>query len=596
MHGTLLAAIGIVILLWTVVVLATVTEHRTAIDGARVEASNLSAAFAEQVRQVLRTAVGTMDLLEQRMRIEGSRFDLAEWAQEIPELAAPMIQGSIIDPNGKLVASTLDREPNPIIGSFMSPGGKLVASTHERAPPPLDLSDRPHFRIHIDDPHYGIFISKPVLGRVSKRMTIQVSKRLEDKAGNFAGVMVFSLDPERLTTLHSDVDLGPGGIIVLAGTDGIIRARFGRMSPDGKEGLGDSLEGTPFLTMMSGAPSATYIASSKIDGVERLFSRRSVEGYRLMVSVGLALDGVFATPNRHAMMLATLSGVATFILLGYAGILCVQIRRRADYEANLATANEELADSKTKAESASHAKSMFMANMSHELRTPLNAIIGLSQVMCDQLLGTLPKRYGSYAADIKGSGEHLLGIINDILDISRIEAGKIELNEQTFDLSALVRRSLSSVSPQAVARDITLALDGRSELPGIRGDEARLRQVMLNLLSNAIKFTPDHGSVSICAALEADGRLSLSVTDTGIGMAPHEIEIAFERFRQVDDTYTKRYGGSGLGLPISKELVAMHGGLIEIMSAPGEGTTVHVRLPADRVVRQDARGPASRVA
>jgi len=237
MHGTLLAAIGVVVLLWTVVVLATVTEHRTAIDGARVEASNLSAAFAHQVGQVLRTAVGTMDLLEQRMRIEGSRFDLAEWAREIPELATPMIQGSIIDPNGKLVASTLDRELTPIEGSFISPSGRLMATTHERAPPALDLSDRPHFRIHIDDPHYGIFISKPVLGRVSKRMTIQVSKRLEDRAGDFAGVMVFSLDPERLTNLHRDVDLGPGGIIVLAGSDGIIRARFGRMSPDGKDGL-----------------------------------------------------------------------------------------------------------------------------------------------------------------------------------------------------------------------------------------------------------------------------------------------------------------------------------------------------------------------
>jgi signal transduction histidine kinase len=229
-----------------------------------------------------------------------------------------------------------------------------------------------------------------------------------------------------------------------------------------------------------------------------------------------------------------------------------------------------------------------MANMSHELRTPLNAIIGLSQVMSDQLLGALPKRYATYADDIKSSGEHLLGIINDILDISKIEAGKITLNDEVFDLSAFVRGSLPSVSLLAAARGVSLVLDLAADLPAVRGDEARLRQVLLNLLSNAIKFTPDSGAVTVHAKVETDGSLRLSVTDTGIGMTPHEVAIALERFRQVDETYTKRFEGTGLGLPIAKELVALHGGALEVVSAPGEGTTVHVHLPADRVVSQTA--------
>ena len=582
-RNTLLAAFGIVFLLWTVVVMATLTERRMAIESARVEADNLSAAFAEQVRQVMRSTVSTMDLLEQRMRIEGKDFDLLDWARQIPELAAPTIQGSIIGPDGKLIASTLMPEQKPVEGSLIGPDGKVVASTSEPSPAPIDLSDRPHFRIHIQNPHYGIYIGQPVLGRVSKRVTIQVSKRLESATGAFLGVLVFSLDPEQLTTLHRDVDLGAHGVMVLAGTDGVIRARFGRMIP--KEPMPEivSLAGTPFFTAGGGAAHATYITPSKVDGIDRLFSRRRVEGYPLVASVGLALDEVFIPADRHALELAGISIAATIILLVGAGMLAVQIRSRAEQEASLAAANVELAESKARAESANEAKSRFLANMSHELRTPLNAIIGLSQVMRDQLLGALPKRYLSYAENITGSGEHLLGIINDVLDISRIEAGKIVLDERVFDVADLVRGSLPAISPQATQRGISLALDLAPDLPPIRGDENRLRQVLLNLLSNAVKFTPGGGSIRIEAHLERNGSLSIAVIDTGIGMAPDEIEIAQQRFRQVDDGMSKRFGGAGLGLPIAKELLAMHGGSLEIASALGAGTAARMRLPATRV-------------
>ncbi|HYH21144.1 MAG TPA: ATP-binding protein, partial [Azospirillum sp.] len=245
----------------------------------------------------------------------------------------------------------------------------------------------------------------------------------------------------------------------------------------------------------------------------------------------------------------------------------------------------ELIQAKELAEAADRAKSAFLATMSHELRTPLNAVIGFAQVIEMRLLGVdAIDRYTEYAGSIRRSGEHLLAVIDDILDISKIEAGALRLAEHLVDLTDLAGQALNFVAMQAGQRGVALAIDLEKSLPPVRADELRLRQILLNLLSNGIKFTDTGGTVTLAGRRAADGGLDLCVRDTGVGMAPEDIPVALAPFSQVDQSMTRRYEGTGLGLPLTKRLVELHGGELTIDSAPGRGTTVTVHLPAERVM------------
>lgn len=226
------------------------------------------------------------------------------------------------------------------------------------------------------------------------------------------------------------------------------------------------------------------------------------------------------------------------------------------------------------------AKSEFLANVSHELRTPLNAIIGFSEVMQQEVFGPLGNdRYREYASDIRASGSHLLGIINDLLDYAKLEAGRLELHVEPVELSTLFENSLRLVRKRAEEADVTLACDVSGAPERIEADGRKTMQILLNLLSNAIKFTPAGGTVSLTARTTADG-VEISVADTGVGMSAHDIEIALIPFGQVDSSLNRQQTGTGLGLPLSRALAELHGGRLDIESAPGRGTTVRVVLPA----------------
>jgi signal transduction histidine kinase len=223
-------------------------------------------------------------------------------------------------------------------------------------------------------------------------------------------------------------------------------------------------------------------------------------------------------------------------------------------------------------------KSEFLANMSHELRTPLNAIIGFSEVLVDRMFGELNDKQAEYLRDIYDSGRHLLSLINDILDLSKVEAGRMELEVTRFDVPQAIDNALTLVRGRAEAHGIKLEQVVDERLGEFAGDERKFKQILVNLLSNAVKFTPESGHVTVRAA-PRDGVVEVAVTDTGIGISPEDQHTVFEEFRQVGTDYARKREGTGLGLALTKKFVELHGGTITVRSALGQGSTFTFILP-----------------
>jgi signal transduction histidine kinase len=243
-------------------------------------------------------------------------------------------------------------------------------------------------------------------------------------------------------------------------------------------------------------------------------------------------------------------------------------------------AEQHLRRSMTEAESASRAKSSFLANMSHELRTPLNAIVGFAQLLEAQTMGPIGNdKYREYAGDIVKAGEHLIGIISHILDLAMVEAGKLTLDLQDVAADRLVEDAVHLVLHRAEAGQLLIRQDVPVPAPHLEVDEGLMRQVLVNLLINAIKYTPAGGTITVAAHADADGRVLLSVSDTGVGIRPEELERVFEPFHQVASPMVKRNEGVGLGLPLVRAITHLHGADVRMRSAVGQGTTVEIRLP-----------------
>jgi signal transduction histidine kinase len=238
----------------------------------------------------------------------------------------------------------------------------------------------------------------------------------------------------------------------------------------------------------------------------------------------------------------------------------------------------EIEDKSRQIEAANRHKSEFLANMSHELRTPLNAIIGFSEVLGERLFGELNEKQAEYTDDILTSGRHLLSLINEILDLSKVEAGRMELELATFDLPLAIDNARTFVRERATKHGITLDVDVDERLGEFMGDERKIKQILLNLLSNAVKFTPEGGRIGI-EARQADGAVEISVSDTGIGIAPEDQPKIFEEFRQVGSDYAHKTEGTGLGLTLAKKFVELHGGRIWVESEVGKGSTFTFTLP-----------------
>jgi two-component system, cell cycle sensor histidine kinase PleC len=528
-----------------------------------VSSSNLAlsveqfvARTVETIDLSLRVAIEEVGAGDTRSASEGEAL-LAERVRQSPQMTSLMV----IDPEGRL--------------RFASAPAK----------PAINLSRTRYFMRARESNGIHFSVGDPVIARVHAKHVIFVSRRFNRPDGSFGGVIAASLNPDYVLRFFYTLNVGQKGIIALESTDATLLVR----RPYLENYVGkDFSSSVLFKGMLPWASSGVFPMRYEIDGLWRIVGYQKVEKLPLVVQVALSRDEALANWSRTTWLQAGV-GVLILVVLGIMAFgMNRQLRARMLANSRLHDTVRELESARMAAEESSRVKSQFMANMSHELRTPLNAIIGFSEVIRDALVGPVAARYKDYARDIHSSGRHLLGLINDVLDLSKIELGRLELHEEPVVLAKLVSDCERFVAERVRASSLELAIDLPSDLPMLRADELRLKQVVLNLLSNAVKFTPVGGRITLRAATTPESGIVLAVADTGIGMKAEEIPIALEPFRQIDSALNRRYEGTGLGLPLARTLVELHGGTLAISSAPGQGTTVTVTLPAERVIRKAA--------
>ena len=545
-YGSALLGLSAVLLIWFGAAYFIHAERLQTEHAAREDAANLARAFAEDIVRTTRAVDQTLLYVRDSYARDPQRFDMSLWSRNSQFLGELNFQVSIIGPDGILIASNI-------------PGSA----------PDVDLGDREHFRIHAERKADELFISKPVIGRISHRLSIQFTRRITMPDGSFGGVAVVSVDPEYLSQLYQSIDVGTKGVVALVGTDGIVRARGTR----GQTAIGASVATTgSLLKAFAHSSDGFYMRKSPLDGIERIYAYRGVPGYPLIVTVGLAVDEVFAVYFKNR---GTNIAIAALLTLWLLAVTYLIFR----YQRSLAGARDA-------AEAGTRARSEFLAMMSHELRTPMNGVVGMADILLDT---RLDDEQALCARTLRASASHLLQVINDVLDFSKLEAGRIEIEKIRFDVHALLRDTAALMAAPATEKNLQLVVDIAPGVPRYTvGDPARVRQVLLNLISNGLKFTKA-GQIAIGVALAPDQlpgkvRLEFTVADTGIGIPPDGIPLLFRQFSQLDSTIARRFGGTGLGLAICKRLVDLMGGTISVKSKVGFGTTFRFTvdcLPAE---------------
>jgi signal transduction histidine kinase len=481
------------------------------------------------------------------------RFDLKFWLAQIPSLRAMAADFSLLDSRGIVLQSSAGRSA---VG--------------------LDLSDRASFAAHRGPDNGELYIGNVVRERTTRRKAMQISRRVVDRRGNFAGVLIFSVDPEMVmgTLDRLRVGLEGGGTLLREGGAPIVRV----------VGLKRETDFSPTRFESDGYASADAAFLGDYYDARVVRAARAIDNYHLVVSAEGDVAEALAEITTRRNVIWVGAGALTVAIVALFLFLAFDLGRLKRLRRALECSNRELLKAKQDAEAAVEAKSRFLANISHELRTPLNAIIGFADLLKSKLYGPLNERQADYVGYVQSSGQHLLALINDVLDVSRLDLDGYELNFRELDVAAEIRGCLGTVSVAANGKDIGLDLEVAPSLPAVLADERAVRQVLLNLLSNAVKFTPAGGTVAVAAGRRKDGALEIAVSDSGIGIAKDDIARLFHPFQRAEHTRPVKTEGTGLGLVISRRLMEKHGGTLVLESEPGKGTRAVAVFPARSLV------------
>ncbi|KAA0585543.1 response regulator (plasmid) [Azospirillum oryzae] len=436
-----------------------------------------------------------------------------------------------------------------------------------------------------------------------------VSRPLYDDEGRFVGMASATIRVDSLTDFYALLGVEFDPLIGVYGPAGEVIAR----RPATGESVGRSVAaGLLFQSKLREAPAGQLLLQSVLDGVSRIAAYRTVRDYGLVVLTGIGRDEAMAdwrTRTLHTVLETAVGLLAILAMLGW-GLRYLDRERKAqvalaearsavertsaerDETARLVAELDQARDmaetARRAAEAANRDKGEFLAGLSHELRTPLNAVIGFSDLIAREAEGPVgTPSYRQYAANVRDSGQHVLELINEILDHARAEAGALTLEEGPCDLDDAADFAVRMLTPRAEHAGVLLSAVVEPAVRNLHGDDRRIRQILLNLIANAVKYTPSGGSVTLSAALD-DGAPVIRVIDTGLGIPAEDIDRVLEPFARAGNAASREVEGAGLGLPLTKRLVELHGGTLSLRSTLGVGTTVTVRLPASRLLAAES--------
>lgn len=533
-----------------IAIAAVVASYFALLDNARVQARaraeenmrSVSFALAQHIERTIDQA----DQIGRVMRLQYVRGEaFASFARLYKEIDPDLYtQLALIDQTGFSVFSTV-------------PGSK-----------PVDLSDRKHFRVHADsDGRDFLYISEPLVGRVSKKLTLQLSRRVDSLAGKFLGVTVISINPEEFTAVYRRL-VGDSGVVSLSGFDGITRIRVDKSGFT----FGQNVSGSSWFGSVLASDHGFAEIESPIDGVRRLLAFQQIPKLSMYVTVQLSfaeIESKYISAYVSYMPATAALIILILLLLFFLSVRTQMLNRR------LARSNIDLTRSVALAKQANESKAQFFANISHELRTPLHGILGHSQLLT---LETLPEEAMESAESIHQNAKHLLEIVNDVLDLSKAELG-VQLAEMSqVTVRAVFDEVIKLHAADAAQRGLALNLRVDPEVPElVVTDTTLLKQILHNLVSNALKFT-DKGSVSVRVVVNA-AHLLVEVKDTGRGISVEDQGRVFNSYTQVQQFETRTIRGTGLGLSLARQLASLLGGEIGLSSRLGEGSIFWLTLP-----------------